>query len=81
MQSLPADATGSWFVLKIAVAFSPVLAFAIVDVFGWFLRRKLSRRTEVAPPSGRWPAPDESAGVAAPQGEAPEGMPNLSVSP
>ena len=66
MDSVPAEATQSWFVVKVAVALSPVLVFLTADVIEWFLRRTIWRRTEVVPPSGRGTARDEPAGVAAP---------------
>jgi hypothetical protein len=67
MDSLPAEATQSWFVVKVAVALSPILTFWAVGVIDWFLRRTLWRRPEVAPQSGLETARDE------PECEAPSG--------
>jgi len=52
VDSLPAGPTQSWFFVKAAVAFSPILTFWAAGVIGWFLRRTLWRRPEVAPQSG-----------------------------
>jgi hypothetical protein len=59
--------TQFWFVAA-AVALTPMLILSIADVIGWFFRRTLWRRPEVAPQPGREAAPKEAAGVAAPQG-------------
>ena len=56
-----------WFVVA-AVALTPMLAFWISDVIGWFLRRTLCRRPEVKSQPGRESAPRDTAGAAAPQG-------------
>jgi hypothetical protein len=66
MNSLPAGVTQSWFVVKVAVALSPILTFWAVGVIDWFLRRTLWPRSDVEPQSGGEPASDEPAGV---QGE------------
>jgi len=42
----------SWFVVKVAVALSPILTFWGAGVIGWLLRRMLWRRSGVAPQSG-----------------------------
>ena len=63
MNSLPAGATQSWFVVKVAVALSPILTFWAVGVIDWFLRRTLWPRSDVEPQSGSEPASDEPAGV------------------
>jgi hypothetical protein len=52
--------TQYWFVVA-AVLLTPMLAFWIIDIVGWFLRRTLWRH-------GPKPACDEPAGVAAPPG-------------
>jgi hypothetical protein len=70
MHSFPADATGSWFVVKIVVALSPVLAFGTADVIGWFLCRTL----RVAHQSEGERPRDEPAGAAARRGEAQDGL-------
>jgi len=44
MNSLPDAAGQSWFIVKMAVALSPILAFWAADVIGWFLGRTLWRR-------------------------------------
>jgi len=49
MNSLPAGATQSWFVVKVAVALSPILTFWAVGVIDWFLRRTLWPRSDVEP--------------------------------
>jgi hypothetical protein len=54
-----------WFVV-VAVVLTPMLAFWIIEVIGWFLRRALWRHPETAPRSGSEPARDEPAGVPAP---------------
>jgi hypothetical protein len=52
MNSLPAEATQSWFVAKVAVALSPILTFWAVGVIDWFLRRTLWPRPEAGPSLG-----------------------------
>jgi hypothetical protein len=52
---LPAGATQSWFIAKVAIALSPILTFWTAGVIGWFLRRTLWQRSEAAPQSGRHP--------------------------
>jgi hypothetical protein len=48
MDSVPAEVTQSWVVVKAAVALSPILIFLTADVIEWFLRRWLIRsRTSV----------------------------------
>lgn len=54
MDNLPAGATQSWFVVKVAVALSPILIFWAADGIGWFLRCTLWR-SEVAAQSGEHP--------------------------
>jgi hypothetical protein len=44
MNSLPDGATQSWFIVKVAVALSPILTFRAAGVIGWFLRRRLRVR-------------------------------------
>jgi hypothetical protein len=68
MNSLATEAMQSWFIVKIAVALSPILTFGIADIIGWFLRRTLWRRPEVKPRPGGELAREEPAGVAAPPG-------------
>jgi hypothetical protein len=68
MNSLPAEATQSWFVVKVAVALTPMLTFWIADGIGWFLRRVTLGRPEVAPQSGRGPVREGPATVPAPPG-------------
>src|SRR5260370_3867553 len=51
MHTLPAQETQSWFIVKVAVALSPILTFWAAGVIGWFLRRTLWARLEVPPPS------------------------------
>jgi hypothetical protein len=65
MASLPAGATQSWFVVKVAVALSPILTFWAADVTGWFLRRTLWPLPEIASQSEGEQARDE------PEPEAP----------
>jgi hypothetical protein len=67
MNSLAAEATQSWFVVKVAVALTPMLTFWIADGIGWFLRRTLWRRSEVERQSGLETVPEGPA-VAAPPG-------------
>jgi hypothetical protein len=45
MNSLPAGATQSWFIVKGVVALSPMLTFWAAEVIGWILRRTLWRRS------------------------------------
>jgi hypothetical protein len=61
MNILPAEATQSWFVVKVAVALSPILTFWAVGVIDWFLRRTLWPRPEVGPQSGGEPVPKGSS--------------------
>jgi hypothetical protein len=58
--------TQFWFVAA-GVALTPMLTFWIADGIGWFLRRTLWGRPEVAPQSGREPVRDQPT-VAAPPG-------------
>jgi hypothetical protein len=62
MHTLPAQETQSWFLAKVIVALSPILTLWAAGVIGWFLRRTLWRRSEVAPQSGGHPR-DERAEV------------------
>ena len=55
MHTLPAQETQSWFVVKVAVALSPILTLWAAGVIGWFLRRTLWRHSGVAPQSGGHP--------------------------
>jgi CDP-diglyceride synthetase len=66
MNGLPAETTQSWFFVKAAVALSPILTFWIADIIAWFLRRTLGGTPEGDPQTGREPAREEPAGVAAP---------------
>ena len=66
MNGLPAETTQSWFFVKAAVALSPILTFWIADIIAWFLRRTLGGAPEGDPQTGREPARQEPAGVAAP---------------
>jgi hypothetical protein len=66
MDGLPAETTQSWFFVKAAVAFSPILTFWIADIIAWFLRRTLGGTPEGIPQTGGEPAREEPAGVAAP---------------
>jgi len=52
VDSLAAGSTQSWFVVKVAVALSPILTLWAAGVIGWFLRRTLWRRLGVAPQPG-----------------------------
>jgi len=49
MHNLLSEPMGSWFVAKAAIGLSPILVFGTADLIGWFLRRTLWRRSEVAP--------------------------------
>ena len=62
MDSLAAGSTQSWFVVKVAVALSPILTLWAAGVIGWFVRRTLWARSGVAPQSGGHPR-DELAEV------------------
>ena len=62
MHTLPAQETQSWFVVKVAVALSPILTLWAAGVIGWFVRRTLWARSGVAPQSGGHPR-DELAEV------------------
>jgi hypothetical protein len=66
MHSLPAGATQSWFIVKVAVALSPSLIFWAAGVIGWLLRRTLWHQPETAPRSATKLACDEPTGVSAP---------------
>jgi hypothetical protein len=66
MNGLSAETTQSWFFVKALVALSPIFIFWIADTIGWFLRRATWRRPEGDPQTGREPALEESASVAAP---------------
>jgi hypothetical protein len=61
-----AMATQSSFIVKAAIALSPMLTFSAAGVIGWFLRRVLLERPEVAALSGSEPSRLEPASVAAP---------------
>ena len=52
MNSLATEAMQSWFIVKVAVALSPILIFGVADIIGWFLRRTLWRRPEGDPGVG-----------------------------
>jgi hypothetical protein len=59
MNSLPAGATQSGFIVKAAVALSPMLILSAAGAIDWFLRSLPWPRSEVAAPSqepvsGRW---------------------------
>jgi hypothetical protein len=53
MNNIPAEATHYWFVVKAAVAPSPMLTFWAAGVIDWFLRRVLLERPKLAPQPGR----------------------------
>jgi hypothetical protein len=55
VDSLAAGPAQSWFVVKVAVALSPILILWAAGVIGWFLRRPLWRRSGVGPQSGGHP--------------------------
>jgi hypothetical protein len=57
--------TQYWFVVA-AVVLTPMLAFWIIEVIGWFLRRALWRHPGTEPQSGHEQAREEPAGVPAP---------------
>jgi hypothetical protein len=59
MNSLPAEVSQSWFMVKAAVAVSPMLTFWIADIIGWLLRRTIWRRPEGKPQIGCEPAHEE----------------------
>ena len=63
-----AMATQSSFIGKAAIALSPMLTFWAAGVIGWFLRRALLERPEVALQSRREPLREGRAGVAPPPG-------------
>jgi hypothetical protein len=68
MHSFPPDATQSWFVVKAAVALSPIFVFLTADAIAWFLRCTLWRCTEVAHRSEGEPPRDEPGRAAARRG-------------
>jgi hypothetical protein len=45
-----------------------MLAFWIIEIIGWFMRRTLWRRPAMGPPSGALTGRDEPASGAAPPG-------------
>ena len=66
MSSPPVGAAQSWFVVKSAVAISPILIFWAAGAIEWFLRRTIWPHAEMPPPSSINPARDEPASVATP---------------
>ena len=48
MDSLAAGPTQSWFVVKVAVALSPILTLWAAGVIGWVRRRTLWRRSHLS---------------------------------